>query len=611
MDTAHRTATLRHLPALDGLRGLAILGVLLFHADGVIKGGYLGVDLFFVLSGYLITSLLLAEHAQTGGIALASFWIRRARRLVPALLGMLLFVAFHARFIAAPSALLSLRYDAIATLSYVANWRAIFAEHGYWDLFLAPSPLEHMWSLAIEEQFYIVWPFLVMLLLRKGNARAVFWTAVCGMLLSCVALSLRFDPRETSRAYLGTDTRAAALLAGAALSVVFPPGSPWPSAKSKPARLGKVAGVPGVLGLIALLILLAAWGGLDGTRRLLYRGGLWGTELCALTLIVCCATQTPNVVQKLFSVRPLRMCGTVSYGIYLWHWPIKIALSQGAHLTGARLHIVGTLITFVITLASYVLIEKPIRTYGVRSLGSPWLVVPLSMGIPLGLIVWATRPHAPLAPVAETDFRPSFVPLEVVRYRVLFLGDSTANSLGWSMRLLGAPGLAVDLYGVDNCAMIWDNCGESWPARVKSLQPDATAVFVGGAFLHGFGDDDGEWRSACFPKWHTKFERGLEARVHSLAESATQTWLLTLPYALGKWSGAETHAQVDCINTSIRNVAARSPRARVMEFGEYLCPKGVCMREHKGVNIRVDGIHFSVEGSPDVARWTLETLRQQ
>jgi peptidoglycan/LPS O-acetylase OafA/YrhL len=602
MDTAPRTATLRHLPALDGLRGLAIIGVLLFHADGTIKGGYLGVDLFFVLSGYLITSLLLAEHALTGSIALGPFWIRRARRLLPALLGMMLFVAIHALFVAAPSALLPLRYDAIATLGYVANWRAIFAERGYWDLFLAPSPLEHMWSLAIEEQFYIVWPLLVTLLLRKGGTRAVLWTAVCGMILSGAALYLRFDPRETSRAYLGTDTRAAAILAGSALSIVFPPRSAWPIPGR---RIG-----PTVLGLVALLILLAAWGGLDGTRRLLYRGGLWGTELCALTLIICCATETPNVIQKIFSFKPLRMCGTVSYGIYLWHWPIKIALSQGAHFSGARLHIIGTAITLAITLASYVFIERPIRTNGIRRLGNPWLVVPLSIAIPLGLVVWATRPHTPLTPTAETDFRPSFVPLEVVRYRVLFLGDSTANSLGWSMRLLGAPGLAVDLYGVDNCAMIWDNCGESWPARVKSIQPDATVVFVGGAFLHGFGDDAGEWRSACYPKWHAKFEQGLETRIQSLASSATQTWLLTLPYALGKWSGDETRAQVDCINTSIRSVATRSPRVHVMEFGEYLCPKGTCMSEHKGINIRVDGIHFSVEGSPEVARWTLGTLRQ-
>jgi len=160
-------ARLPHVPALDGLRGVALLGVLFFHANGALAGGYLGVDLFFVLSGFLITSVLLSEHQETGRIVLWTFWQRRARRLFPALLSLMPFIAIYGRFFAAPSELTRLRGDALATLAYVANWRAILSEKSYWDLFAQPSPLEHTWSLSIEEQFYVVWPLAVALLLRR------------------------------------------------------------------------------------------------------------------------------------------------------------------------------------------------------------------------------------------------------------------------------------------------------------------------------------------------------------------------------------------------------------------------------------------------------------
>jgi peptidoglycan/LPS O-acetylase OafA/YrhL len=152
--------TFRHLPALDGLRGLAVLGVLVFHG-GHLRGGYLGVDAFFVLSGFLITSLLLVEADRTGRIGLRAFWARRFKRLLPALVVFVLGMAVYAAVLASASELGRIRSDALATLGYVANWNAIFRQHGYWELFSSPSPLEHTWSLAIEEQFYLVWPLVV------------------------------------------------------------------------------------------------------------------------------------------------------------------------------------------------------------------------------------------------------------------------------------------------------------------------------------------------------------------------------------------------------------------------------------------------------------------
>src|SRR6478609_9428250 len=263
---------MRHVPALDGLRGIALLGVLLFHANGALAGGYLGVDLFFVLSGFLITSLLLAERRETGRIALGPFWIRRARRLFPALLSLMPVVAIYGRYFARKEELLTVRAQALAALAYVANWQAIFRHQSYWQLFAAPSPLEHTWSLSIEEQFYVVWPLLVSLLLRRRTARTLLGVCLLLSALSMAAMLFFFDPGNTTRAYLGTDTRMTGILFGAALATVISPNQHFA------ARTVRVLDVGG---LFAALGLAVAWTCLRGTDPFLYRGGFWLTELAA------------------------------------------------------------------------------------------------------------------------------------------------------------------------------------------------------------------------------------------------------------------------------------------------------------------------------------------
>jgi len=208
---------LRHEPALDGLRGLAVVAVVLFHAGwSHAVGGFLGVSTFFTLSGYLITSLLLAERERTGRIDLPSFWARRARRLLPAAITTLLGVSLLAATLATPEQLATLRGDVLSALGYVANWRFLLAGRSYGDLFAAPSPVLHFWSLAIEEQLYVAFPIVVLLTPARRLA-AVLGVLIAGSVLSSVVL---FDAGGANDAvYYGTFTRAAELLVGGLLAV--------------------------------------------------------------------------------------------------------------------------------------------------------------------------------------------------------------------------------------------------------------------------------------------------------------------------------------------------------------------------------------------------------
>jgi len=602
------SARLRHLPALDGLRGLALLGVLLFHANGALPGGYLGVDLFFVLSGYLITSLLLAEQRETGRIALGPFWIRRARRLFPALLSLMPVVAIYGRYFARKEELLTVRAQALAALAYVANWQAIFRHQSYWQLFAAPSPLEHTWSLSIEEQFYVVWPLLVSLLLRRRTERALLVACLGLGLLSMAAMLLLFDPGNTTRAYLGTDTRMAGILLGAALATRISPN----------ARLGATAvRALDVCGLFAALGLGIAWATLRGTNPFLYHGGFWLTELGALVLIACAVAGERSWVARALAVRPLTWLGTISYGVYLWHWPVNVFLStERTHLHGLGLHALRFVLTFAIAIASYRFLEQPIRKHGVP-FNRPLYIVPAAVALSVFLVVHATyaegrsEPPAPSAQLPSSASAPEFV-----RFRIAVFGDSTANSLGWSLRNLHGQGVAIELMGKDGCNMLEDTCqGAHWVEQVRSLHPNASIVYLAGVFLYGF-HVNGDWHTACRPDWDDKLGRVLVRRLDELGHEGGTVFTATVPYPVGPYENdsndrREFHERVDCINAVIRKSAAAVPGVRVLDIGARLCPGGVC-EQHVGASepIRPDGVHFSIDASKGLAHWVYEELRR-
>lgn len=378
----------RHLPALDGLRAFAVLAVLAYHLGfGWARGGYLGVDLFFVLSGFLITSLLLEEHEDKGTIQLAQFWGRRARRLLPALFCMvtlvMVYVVVEGRYgetaFVAAFDLHALRLQALATLLYVANWQDIVAQHSYFAQFSAPNPLQHTWSLAIEEQFYLVWPFVTLGLLAKGlreRRRLGATVSVAIALASTALMAVLFTPgTDPSRVYYGTDTRLGDLAVGTLLA--------WLTARrpETPPRIAgalRVAAPVALAGLVVLMVFAGTSGGIPSD--FMFRGGfLFASVLCVI--VIADVRRPESLLARGFSWRPVVAIGLVSYGIYLWHWPV-IVLFTGARtgLSGAELLIARLALIAVLVLASYFLIELPVRR--------KWLPRPMRMVVyPLGVAV--------------------------------------------------------------------------------------------------------------------------------------------------------------------------------------------------------------------------------
>lgn len=347
-----------YMPGLDGLRALAVLAVVAYHLNlAFAPGGLLGVDVFFVLSGYLITDILIDRWQETGRFGVRDFWMRRARRLLPALFTMLgAVVAYLLVFDRARLA--SLWGDLAAAMLYLSNWWLIFHHVSYFVSFGPPSPLGHLWSLAVEEQFYLVWPLLLALGLRHVPQK---W-ALTGLILtaatmSAVAMALLYQPgMDPSRVYYGTDTRAFSLLIGAALAVV------WQSRRLSPtlAKGRRLAlDLSGALAL-GLVLLMIVW--TNEYEDFLYRGGLVCLSLAAAVVVATLAHPASRLA-RVFGWKPLRWIGTRSYGIYLWHYPV-IALTTplvdtgGTHLLRDALQ-VG--VSVVLADLSWRFVEEPIR----------------------------------------------------------------------------------------------------------------------------------------------------------------------------------------------------------------------------------------------------------
>jgi peptidoglycan/LPS O-acetylase OafA/YrhL len=358
------------MPGLDGIRAIAVVAVLIFHADATwLPGGFLGVDVFFTLSGFLITSLLLAELDAHDGIRFGRFYLRRARRLLPALFVVLIATSLLAVTVARDAAE-QVREDVVAAFFYVTNWWYVFGDQSYFEVTGRPPMLQHLWSLAVEEQFYLVWPLLVFALWRVGRRRGVLVGAVLGALGSTALMAVLalqagvLDGGDTSRVYFGTDTHAMTLLVGAALAVLWQPRR-ISSALTERGRTA-VAALGGV-GLVALVIIFRT---VDETSTVLWLGGFLVIGLVT-AMAVASAAITGTAVATVLAMQPLRWLGERSYGIYLYHWPIFMVLRPGIDVAteGWPVQVARFALTFAVAELSYRFVEMPVRN---GALGAAW-----------------------------------------------------------------------------------------------------------------------------------------------------------------------------------------------------------------------------------------------
>jgi peptidoglycan/LPS O-acetylase OafA/YrhL len=610
------------------LRGAAVAAVLLFHG-GHLTGGFLGVDLFFVLSGFLITSLLLGE-GRGGHIDLARFWARRARRLLPALALLLGAVALYAVLFAAPDELSNIRADGLATTFYVANWRSVVATQSYWDLFARPSPLAHAWSLAIEEQFYVIWPLVCAGIVawrsrRRDPAPAVLAVASALVLGSLVAMIVLYHPGDTNRAYFGTDTRSASILVGAALAALLTwRGRPMTQRGWRMLQVMSFAGVA---------VLAVAWTRVDGTSSTVYRGGFFVCALAAAAIIATITDPRPGLVRRVLAYPPLVGLGIISYGVYLWHWPIYLVLDPTrVRLSGWPLLAIRVAVTLAVAVVSYAFVEQPIRRGAFSAATLRKLTPAVTVAVVVALFA-STGGLSPRDVTAERQPDRPEVALAVaatapaVAQRLLVVGNSVAFFLGDGFKAIQpAPPLVVLNAGMPACVFPADvtrvrtesksetkafgPCTTDWSDDVQQFTPDIS-VLVLGDFGDGEVEHDGRWIHPCMPEFDDWYRDSLRSAVGVLGASGGEVAVVTAPYRLGP-QGESMFAKDDCVNQIDREVAAESANATLVDLAAYVCPtRDTCRDELDGVTLREDGLHFRDASARLIASWILAQIRQR
>ncbi len=661
-------------PALDGLRAVAVLAVMLYHGRvGWAPGGYLGVDLFFVLSGYLITTLLVLERRSTDRIDLGAFWFRRARRLFPALFLILVWVVLYGALVADSDQADAIRGDVVATTFYVANWEAIFSGSSYFEQFAGPSPLQHTWSLAIEEQWYLVWPIVLAVGLSRTRSKR-WWTgaALAATGLSAAWMVALHEPgTDPSRVYYGTDTRVQGLLLGAALAFALQGRvDRWRAGAG-----GRVAGVAAWAGLAGFVAFVAVAG---DQADWMYRGGLTLVAVSAALLIggVTVAAQG-SALRTILSAPPLRATGVISYGLYLWHWPVYVLLtSDRVGFDGTPLLAVRVAVTFAVAWASYVLVERPVRRadlVGRRLAGTSMAAA----GLVVALVLLAIPPApAPLAgairidadgtvsaqvepepgelvsgdaaaaidveaassvalavpeldaetPDAETpdEREPVIEPVPDGPLSSFLVGDSVHLSLAMGFehqRYLGDVRLTADVRL--GCGVIVDtgnpNCIgqlQSWFATIRDEDPSIALVGIAKWDVSDLAVDD-EILELGTEAYDRAVMVELDRDVALLSAGGARMIVIGLPCMRPTEEIANPFAplrtdpaRVAHLNQLVQTWADGRPNVAFVDLAAFTCPTGEFQAELDGVELFVDGVHFTPDGARLVWSWLVPEIER-
>ena len=659
-----------------------MLAVLVFHG-GLLAGGFLGVSAFFTLSGFLICGLLLAEIEATGVVNLRRFWARRARRLLPAAFAAIALVLLYAATVASAEQVASLRGDVLAALGYVANWRFVASGRDYGRLFADPSPVQHFWSLAIEEQFYLVFPLLVAgvawLVARRdrrapaavaagavagpvgaptfvGDGRRVrvaLALVFVGLIAVSVVCTMLVSPIH---AYYGTDTRATELLVGALAACLI--GTTTQGIRVRPV----VARAAGFVGPTALVLLGFVWAVTQQQSRWLYHGGL-GLHAGAVALVIV-AAQLPGPVAGLLSWRPLCCLGRISYGVYLYHWPIFLWLNPArTHITGAGpLLALRLAVTLAVAVVSWFVLERPVlggtffaprharvavpaalAVIGVNlaivTLNAPVAAVPLTgvsgeVSIAPAATTTAASAAAPVLVAPPADSAPSTV-APPAPLRVLLVGDSIALTLGAGLVRYGGSHPEMRLYSAaeSGCSLgtggTMRALGYDAPDPAKCAQRNHDLAGVITAFdptdvivmscLWDVADrklpGDDHWREPDDPVYSAWTAANLEHLADTLGTGGAKVAWATCPrldpvYHPEVYMGPPPYpvsepARVQWMNGQIRAVADKRSFVHVVDVAAYAAawPGGELDPAH-----RPDGVHFNEATALDVTNLIFHEL---
>jgi peptidoglycan/LPS O-acetylase OafA/YrhL len=641
-----RSGTLRYAGGLDGVRALAVTAVLVYHLGARwLPGGFLGVDVFFVLSGFLITSLLATEWDARGRIDIGGFYLRRARRLLPALFVMLGTVVLVTSAVA-PDELPRLRGDVGAALAYSTNWTQIAWHRSYFEALGRPSLLQHLWSLAVEEQFYLLWPVLLLLCLRFGGRRRALWVTGAGIITSTAAMAWWFQPyQDPGPVYYGSHTHAGGLLVGAALALVVTARAA-PRAQAR-ARIADSSGwLLDALALAGALVVGYFFVRFGYFSAQLYRGGFLVVAVGAAAVVLA-AGRPGTATSRLLGVAPLRWIGVRSYAIYLWHWPVFMLSRPQLDYpsNGLPLLVLRVGLTLVLADLSYRFVERPMRTNGVfASIGAllrrvrRWRLAPLGvLAIGAGTVVLVTAqltalprvtsgdastrsalpavstpaPSAVLTPIGGTPFgRP---------VRVTVFGDSQ----GMTLLLNRPPGLDASFTlsdgTVEGCGFLLGRINSSrgpsrdlgascatwadqWRRNETRSRPQIALVEVGAWDVFDLKVGDGVVLTFGSPGWDAYYTQQLDQAVALLIQGGAQVALLGVPcYRPVDGGGLVAlpergdDRRTRHLNALLRAAAAKNPhRVFMIDPPAQFCTDPAVATS---TSYRWDGVHYYKPGA--------------
>jgi peptidoglycan/LPS O-acetylase OafA/YrhL len=600
---------------------------------------------FFVVSGFLISRLVVAEIAGTHELGLARFWARRVRRLLPALATMTVVVLVLVAIFSTDTERHDIRGQALATLLYCANWVMIYAKGSYFTSVGRPSPFLHMWTLAVEEQFYVVFP-LVCFLARRWIARYPVRAAVIALLgavASTVWMAVLVSPTgDPSRAYLGSDSHAMGLLVGVALGVLAGAGRPWEAMAARLRSSASATRAAAAIGLASLLAVLVTMRVVDGNTYDLYRGGFLAFALLCGAIVMVVAMLPTTRVSQMLRAPWLVAVGLRSYSLYLWHWPVRVFISPSSGINGAALFAVRLAVSIVLAEISYRLIERPFRTGAVaRRSGSRGAVVYYAAIGAVAAILAATvaapvaLPPSDLAHAAAAAQRrtPASVPHpdSVTPRRVDIFGDSTALIFGISgayhaqelnITVGGDARLGCGIVPVDHETQGHEvadpkEC-DGWQARwAATLRHDPHAVV---ALMTGAWDILDQRTSAGVVKFGTRqwtdlVTLSLRGALQVLTADGRTVQLFEVPcygvsdanFPLPERSDPN---RIAALNRIFDDVAKSMPHVEMVRWRSLVCPGGHRVERIHGVDLwKSDHVHLTEAGAVLVWKWWLARLR--